>query len=81
LNRSAVLAAVLVALGAAPAMAGPAACPVTAVHLVANDGLGDSRAAVAAGRLTVLAMGSSSVEGAFCPRPHEDIFRRKENQV
>lgn len=44
-------------------------CPVTARHLVANDGLKRSRAAVAAGRLTILAVGSSSIEGAGASRP------------
>jgi len=62
--------AVLVLLAAAPALAqaAPAACPVSADHVVANDGLSRSRAAVAQGRLTVLAMGSSSIEGVGASR-------------
>ena len=47
----------------------PSACPVDASHVVANDGLERSRAAVAAGRLTILAMGSSSIEGVGASRP------------
>ena len=47
----------------------PAACPVSADHVVANGGLERSRAAVASGRLTVLAMGSSSIEGVGASRP------------
>lgn len=67
--RTALAASALVAL-ASPALARttPAACPVSAEHIVANDGLQKSRAAVAAGRLTVLAMGSSSIEGAGASR-------------
>jgi Lysophospholipase L1 and related esterases len=57
-------------LAAAPALAqtAPAACPVSAEHVVANDGLTRSRAAVAEGRLTILAMGSSSIEGVGASR-------------
>ncbi len=40
-----------------------AACPVSAEHVTANGGLEKSRARVAAGRLTILAVGSSSIEG------------------
>jgi len=47
----------------------PGACPVSAGHVVANGGLDRSRAAVAAGRLTILAMGSSSIEGVGASRP------------
>lgn len=47
----------------------PAACPVTADHVAANGGLGRSRAGVAAGNLTILAMGSSSIEGVGASRP------------
>lgn len=47
----------------------PGACPVSAGHLVANGGLDRSRAAAAAGRLTILAMGSSSIEGVGASRP------------
>lgn len=62
-------------MAAALAIASPAlaqaqqACPVRADGVVANDGLEDSRAAVAAGRLTILAMGSSSIEGVGASRP------------
>lgn len=57
------------ALVSTPALAqAPAACPVTADHVVANGGLTKSRAAVASGRLTILAMGSSSIEGAGASR-------------
>lgn len=64
-------AALLALLAAAPAAAqtAPAACPVSADHVVANDGLTRSRAAVADGRLTILAMGSSSIEGVGASRP------------
>ncbi|MFN3932984.1 MAG: SGNH/GDSL hydrolase family protein [Brevundimonas sp.] len=61
-------------LAAAPAVAAgsgqaaPPACPVSADHVIANDGLDRSRAAVAAGRLTILAMGSSSIEGVGATR-------------
>ncbi|MCS6625699.1 SGNH/GDSL hydrolase family protein [Roseibacterium beibuensis] len=67
--------AALVLAAASPALAGPsasqaapAACPVTAQHVTANGGLGRSRAAVADGRLTILAMGSSSIEGVGASR-------------
>lgn len=49
--------------------AAPAACPVSADHVVANGGLERSRAAVASGRLTILAMGSSSIQGHGASRP------------
>lgn len=57
-------------LFARPALAqsAPAACPVSDRHVVANDGLERSRAAVAVGRLTILAMGSSSIEGVGASR-------------
>lgn len=63
--------AVLALLAAAPALGqvAPAACPVSAAHVSGNDGLMRSRAAVAAGRLTVLALGSSSIEGVGASRP------------
>ncbi len=69
--RLALPAAVLALLAAVPATAqtAPAACPISADHVVANDGLTRSRAAVAARRLTVLAMGSSSIEGVGASRP------------
>jgi lysophospholipase L1-like esterase len=53
---------------AGSASAAPAACPVGPGHVIANGGLERSRAAVAAGRLTVLAMGSSSIEGVGASR-------------
>jgi lysophospholipase L1-like esterase len=69
-------AALLALLAGAPAAfaqsappAAPAACPVTADHFVANDGLEQSRRAVASGRLTILAMGSSSIQGHGASRP------------
>ncbi len=50
--------------------AAPAACPVTAEHVVANGGLENSRARLAAGLpLRILAVGSSSIEGAGASRP------------
>lgn len=65
-----VLAVVAALAFATPALAqAPQGCPVSADFVVANDGLADSRAAVASGRLTVLAMGSSSIEGAGASRP------------
>ncbi|MBX9614541.1 MAG: SGNH/GDSL hydrolase family protein [Caulobacteraceae bacterium] len=47
----------------------PPACPVNADHLTPNGGLEASRAAVASGRLTILAMGSSSIEGIGASQP------------
>jgi len=48
---------------------GAAACPVSGDSLIlAGDGLFRSRAAVRAGRLTVLALGSSSIEGIGASR-------------
>jgi len=71
LNTTAAFAALLPLLAASPAtaQAAPAACPVTADRLEANGGLEDSQAAVASGRLTILAMGSSSIEGVGASRP------------
>lgn len=55
---------------ATPALAQvPAGCPVAAEIVVANGGLTESRVAVASGRLTILAMGSSSIEGVGASRP------------
>lgn len=70
--KAAAIAAALV-LAACPALArapqaAPPGCPVTADHVVANGGLDRSRAAVAGGRLTILAMGSSSIEGVGASR-------------
>lgn len=53
-------------------------CPVSAAHVVANDGLTRSRAAVGAGRLTILAMGSSSIEGVGASRPELGFVPRLE---
>lgn len=65
--------AMALALGVStPALAQTAvsnACPVEADLVVANDGLSASRTAVAAGHLTILAMGSSSIEGIGASRP------------
>lgn len=47
----------------------PAGCPVTAAHLSDNGGLTRSRAAVNAGELRILAVGSSSIEGVGASRP------------
>ena len=71
MNTTAAFAALLPLLAASPAtaQAAPAACPVTADRLEANGGLEDSQAVVASGRLTILAMGSSSIEGVGASRP------------
>lgn len=71
--KAAAVAAALVLAAATPALArapqaAPPGCPVTADHVVANGGLDRSRAAVAGGRLTLLAMGSSSIEGVGASR-------------
>jgi len=69
MKPAAALLSLLIAATATPALAqAPAACPVSAEHVVANGGLEKSRAAVAHGRLTILAMGSSSIEGAGASR-------------
>ncbi len=66
------------ALGACAAVPGPsairafevpAACPVSAQAFQANDGLVRSRAALQAGSLTILAVGSSSIEGVGASAP------------
>lgn len=56
---------------AAPVLAqtAPAACPIDPASVAANDGLAKSRAAAATGRLTILAMGSSSIEGIGASAP------------
>jgi lysophospholipase L1-like esterase len=70
LIRATALALALACGSATAALAQvPSACPITADHLTANGGLERSRAAVAAGRLTILAMGSSSIEGVGASRP------------
>ena len=63
--KSAALAAAVASLIATPVLAQgvPYACPVSASHVVANDGLTRSRAAVKSGRIVILAVGSSSIEG------------------
>lgn len=69
MKTAAALIALLAAATATPVLAqAPAACPVSAEHVVSNGGLEKSRAAVARGRLTVLAMGSSSIEGVGASR-------------
>lgn len=69
MKTAAALTALLLAATATPVLAqAPAACPVSAEHVVANGGLERSRAAVARGRLTILAIGSSSIEGAGASR-------------
>ena len=47
----------------------PAACPVSTSGFRANDGLMRSRAALRAGALTILAVGSSSIEGVGASQP------------
>ncbi|MEH6699696.1 MAG: SGNH/GDSL hydrolase family protein [Brevundimonas sp.] len=47
----------------------PAACPVSASGFQANGGLARSRAALEAGTLTILAVGSSSIEGVGASQP------------
>ena len=49
--------------------AAPEGCPVSSEQFAANEGLERSRAAVRAGRLRVLAIGSSSIEGIGASRP------------
>ena len=68
------LAAALSAPGASIAQTPPAAfdlaaCPVAADAYVGRAALERSRAAVAAGRLTILTIGSSSIEGAGASAP------------
>ncbi|MBI2262094.1 MAG: SGNH/GDSL hydrolase family protein [Caulobacterales bacterium] len=82
--KSAVAVALALLAGAPAAFAqsstpaAPAACPVAADHVVANGGLDRSRAAVAMGRLTILAMGSSSIEGVGASRPELGFVPRLE---
>ena len=52
-----------------PVWAPPAACPISADHVIANGGLQRSRAAIADRRLVILAVGSSSIEGVGASRP------------
>lgn len=69
MKTAAALLSLLIAATATPVLAqAPAACPVSAEHVVSNGGLERSRAAVARGRLTILAMGSSSIEGVGASR-------------
>lgn len=56
----------------------PAACPVSGDDFQANDGLTRSRAALRAGSLTVLAVGSSSIEGVGASRPELGYVPRVE---
>lgn len=69
MKTAAALLGLLIAAAAAPVAAqAPAACPISAEHVVANGGLERSQAAAARGRLTILAMGSSSIEGVGASR-------------
>jgi acyl-CoA thioesterase I len=61
-----ILLAFVLTAAAAPAMAG---CPADAGFLTLNRPLDAARAAVADGRLTILAMGSSSIEGVGASTP------------
>lgn len=47
----------------------PAACPISPGGFQENDGLNRTRAALRAGQLTILAVGSSSIEGVGASRP------------
>lgn len=47
----------------------PAGCPVSSAHVTAFQPLDHGRAAVQRGRLTVLALGSSSIEGVGASAP------------
>ncbi|MBU2167169.1 MAG: hypothetical protein KKF88_04960 [Alphaproteobacteria bacterium] len=47
----------------------PVTCPVSADKFQANGGLARSRTALQAGSLTILAVGSSSIEGVGASRP------------
>lgn len=73
--KAAVAGAALVLAAASPALPAPpglqttpTGCPITAEHVLANGGLERSRAAVAEGRLVILAIGSSSIEGVGASR-------------
>ncbi|WP_292107044.1 SGNH/GDSL hydrolase family protein [Brevundimonas sp.] len=57
----------LLVIAAAPPVA--AQCPADAEVLTVNRPLGAARAAIAEGRLTILAMGSSSIEGVGASAP------------
>lgn len=69
--KSAVLAAATIVFSATPSLAQgvPYACPISASHVVANNGLSRSRAAVKSGRIVILAVGSSSIEGIGASSP------------
>jgi acyl-CoA thioesterase-1 len=65
-----VLALPASAIAASPVRAqAPAACPVSPAWVIDNGGLERSRAAVRAGALTILAIGSSSIEGVGASQP------------
>lgn len=68
MKSAAALAAFALVVAPAAFAQAPDACPVSADHVAANGGLERSRAAVADGRLTILAMGSSSIEGVGASR-------------
>ncbi|MBU1346910.1 MAG: SGNH/GDSL hydrolase family protein [Alphaproteobacteria bacterium] len=68
--RTATALGALFLMAASPAMAqAPAGCPVDPAIVSPNEGLTRSREAVAGGDLTILAMGSSSIEGVGASRP------------
>lgn len=70
LDRRIVACALVLGCLAGPAWAqAPAGCPVSSTHVTAFQPLEHSRAAVQRGRLTVLAVGSSSIEGVGASSP------------
>lgn len=70
LDRSVAAAALALACLAGPALAqAPAGCPVSSAHVTAFEPMQHARAAVQRGRLTVLALGSSSIEGVGASHP------------
>ena len=74
----AALVAVVSPARAQTSAAPDAGCPVDASAVIVNDGLSRSRAAVARGALTILAMGSSSIEGIGASRPELGFVPRLE---
>lgn len=80
MKRGITFAALLLIAPVGPALAqAPAACPVDAGQVSVNDGLKTSRAAFTNGRLTILAMGSSSIEGVGASRPDRSFVPRLES--
>lgn len=70
LDRSVAAAALSLACLAGPALAqAPAGCPVSSAHVNAFEPMQHARAAVQRGRLTILALGSSSIEGVGASHP------------